>query len=243
MRWIEMKSYKFLSRSLYFHKIKILVIGDLHFGYEEELNNAGIAVPRRMVGEIIDDLKKIIVKTNKVEKIIILGDIRHSFGTITKQERQDINKFLDFLEEKFSKKKVILIRGNHDTMIDIVFRNENWKNVEIVDYYVENGILFFHGDYKSFKKVDKEIKKAKLLVVGHFHPAIDLTDGEKVERFKCFVVGNFKRKEIVVLPSFFPLVEGTNILGDCELDLLDLKKRKVFVVSPDGEVLDFGKFN
>jgi uncharacterized protein len=236
-----MRTYRFIGKTVYFPKEKILVIGDLHFGYEEELNREGVAVPRRMVGEVIKDLEKIVEKVKKVEKIVVLGDLRHSFGEILKEEKKDIKRFLDFLDKRFNGKEVIVTKGNHDTMLKIILRSEGWKNIRPVDYFLDNGILFFHGDCRSFEKIEKIKKGVKLCVVGHFHPAIDVTDGEKVERFKCFLVGKLNRKEIIFVPSFFPLVDGANILGDCELNLLPIKERQVFVVSPDGDVLDFGK--
>jgi uncharacterized protein len=235
-----MIEYKFIDKIVYFPEEKILVVGDLHFGYEEELNKKGIAVPRRQVGEVILDLEKIVGKLKKVEKIVVLGDLRHSFGEILREEKKDIGRFLDFMSEHFGDKEIIITKGNHDTMLEIILKNEKWKNIRIVNYFLSDRILFFHGDKKSFKKIKKIKKGVKLLVVGHFHPAIDVTDGEKVERFKCLLVGKLNKKEIIIVPSFFPLVEGANILGECELNLLPIKKKRVFVVFPDGKVLDFG---
>jgi uncharacterized protein len=238
-----MKNYKFVSKTIYFPKEKILVIGDLHFGYEEELNERGIAIPRRQIKEIIQDFEKILKKVKKIEKIIILGDIRHSFGKILLQEKEDLKKFFEFLIKKVGEKEIIITKGNHDTMIKILLEKENWKNVKLCDYFLEKNKLFFHGDHKSLKKVEKLFKKCNLIVVGHFHPAIDISDGEKVERFKCFLVGNLNKKEIIFVPSFFPLIEGVNILRDGELDYYDIKNKEVFVISPDGKVLDFGNIN
>lgn len=238
-----MDDYKFLNKTMYFPKEKILVMSDLHFGYEEELNNQGIAIPRRMVSEIIKDIEQILNNIKDIQKIVILGDIRHSFGGIVSQERKDINTFFKFIRGRFPKSRIILTKGNHDTMIEVISAKENWKNIEIVDYFLYKDTLFFHGHWRFFKKFEEIIRKAKRLVVGHFHPAIDLSDGEKSERFKCFVVGKLKRKEIVFVPSFFPLVEGTNILRNSEFVRLGVKHKRVYVVSPDKKVLDFGEVN
>jgi putative SbcD/Mre11-related phosphoesterase len=239
-----MKNYNFVSKTVYFPNEKILVIGDLHFGYEDELNEKGIAIPGRQVEEIIQDLNRILKKIDKVNKIVVLGDIRHSFGVITKNERQDINNFLDFLDKKLPRSKVILIKGNHDTMINIIFKEKKWKNVKIVDYFIKREILFFHGDKKSFEKTEKVRKKAKIIIIGHFHPAINLTDGEKVEKFKCFLVGNLGKKTIIVVPSFFPLIEGSNIFNrNNKIHLLKIKRSYISVISPDEVVFDFGKIN
>ena len=42
---------------------KILAVGDLHLGYEETLNRAGIFVSRQMFDEMIADFDAIFAKT------------------------------------------------------------------------------------------------------------------------------------------------------------------------------------
>ena len=160
------------------------------------MNSLGVVFSQKMFKEILKDLKVIVKRVKKVEKIVLLGDVRHSFGKVWKQEKKDLGKLFDFLEKSFPGKKIILIRGNHDT-----------------------------------------------LVVGHFHPAIDVTDGEKSERFKCFLIGMLKRKKILVVPSFFPLVEGANILGDCYINLLPIKKKEAYVLDDNGKIYNFGKID
>lgn len=234
--------FELIGKTLYFPKEKILTIGDLHFGYEEELSKNGINIPKRQVDYVIKDLERVVKKIKKVEKIVILGDIRHSFGKILREEKEDMKKFFDFLRKSFGDKELIVTKGNHDTMLEIMVKNEKWKNVYVNDYFLKRGILFFHGDYKSFKKIEKIKKEANLMILGHYHPAVSITDGEKVERFKCFLVGKLNRKKIVVVPSFFPLVEGANILAHAQLKPNFVKRCKVFVVDSEGKVYDWGMY-
>ncbi len=63
---------------------KTLVICDTHIGFEEALNKQGILVPRLQFNEIIKRLEKIVNK-KKINKIIINGDVKHEFGTISDQ--------------------------------------------------------------------------------------------------------------------------------------------------------------
>ena len=55
-----MKDYEFLGKALFFPEQGILVIGDLHIGYEESLVESGILVPEQQVAEAVKDLEKII---------------------------------------------------------------------------------------------------------------------------------------------------------------------------------------
>lgn len=238
-----MKNYKFISKSIYFPKRKNLVIGDLHFGYEESLNRKGVVIPRTQLGNTIEDLNFIIKKIKKLNKLILLGDVRHSFSKISSQEIEGIRKIFELFKIKFPKVEMIIIKGNHDNLLSIILEKENLKNIKLVDYFIEDKFLFFHGDYKSFKKIENIRKKAEIFIIGHFHPSIELSDGIKIEKYKCFIEGKIDDKEIIIVPSFFPLIEGTNIFENEELESYKIKDKRLFVISPDQKVLNFGKIN
>jgi len=54
-----MENYEFIDRTLFFPKKGILVIGDLHIGYEAMLRQSGVLIPERQIKDIIKDLKNI----------------------------------------------------------------------------------------------------------------------------------------------------------------------------------------
>lgn len=228
------EKFEFIGKSLYF-KRGILVFGDLHIGYEESLNEQGVFLPRVQFKETMKDLKKIFEKIGKVEKIIILGDLKHEFGNISSQEWKDVRAVLDFLKRKCG--RIVLVKGNHDTILGPIAEREE---LEIADYYVDGGVCFLHGHRLFPACLDKEIE---MLVLGHRHPAVLLSDKYKKEKYKCFLVGRWKRKGVVILPSFFPFVEGSDIvnLGENYLFIPEknLKNFGVFVVGD--EVYEFGK--
>jgi hypothetical protein len=207
-----------------------LVIADLHLGYEEALNKEGVFLPKQQYKEIIRDLKEIFREV-EVKRVIILGDLKHEFGKISKQEWREILDFFDFLKKKVG--RVILVKGNHDDFLNPIAEK---KNLEIRDYYQNEGDLFIHGD----KKV-KGNGKVKRVFMGHLHPAISIRRGAKEETYKCFLKGRWGGKDIVILPSFFPLVEGSDvIIEDTNLGYnFNLENFKVYVVGE--EVLGFGK--
>jgi putative SbcD/Mre11-related phosphoesterase len=220
-----------------------LIIGDLHFGYEESLNRKGVAIPRIQLDSTIKDLNFIIKKIKKLDKVILLGDVRHSFNKISSQEIEGLRKIFELFKIKFPKIEIIIIKGNHDNLLRILLNKEKLDNIKLVDYFLEDKILFFHGDIKSFKKIEIVKKKAEILVIGHFHPSIKLSDGIKVEKYKCFIEGRLDNKKIVIVPSFFPLIEGTNIFENEELESYKIKDKRLFVISPDQKVLNFGRIN
>jgi putative SbcD/Mre11-related phosphoesterase len=254
---------------------RVLVVGDLHLGYEGSLRNSGVMIPVDLYKQVMDDFEEIFSKINEKEfievktkgnklsgrklssynneinskdvggvildKIVLLGDVKHVFGTVLREEWDYIGKVLVWLEKKC--KKLVVIEGNHDKILSPIL-----KNVNIVgeDYYIWKELAFIHGDKRFDEIEDKEVK---YLIMGHGHPAIKISDGVKVEKFKCFLVGNEKigkvKRKVIVVPSFFPLIEGSDVrefsLGlawDFNFDNFDVK-----VIGKNLEVLDFGRLN
>ncbi|MBS3140204.1 metallophosphoesterase [Candidatus Woesearchaeota archaeon] len=93
---------------------EILVINDLHLGYEEALHIKGILVPRFQLEEIMNIMARILTAA-KPKKIIINGDLKHEFGTVLRQEWMEVLQFFDFLLKKCP--EIIVIKGNHDQII------------------------------------------------------------------------------------------------------------------------------
>ncbi len=232
-----------VNKTIFFPKKGILVIGDLHIGYESMLQKQGMSLPFSQIKTTKDQIQKIInqikFKGYEVEKIILLGDIKHYFG-FDKGEMKEIKEILNFLQQFVTKKNLILIKGNHDKIL--------LKDRDYLDYYIteDKKLAFTHGQRIFPEIYDKDIKT---IVMGHLHPAINLKDpgGIKKEKYKVFLIGKHKSKQFVVVPSFFPLLEGTEINEDYK-DLpgfsivpnSPLKKFKVFVVGKEN-VYEFGK--
>jgi len=213
---------------------RILVIGDLHLGYEEALNNSGVMILRKMFDEGIEYLERVFDKVGKVDKIILLGDLKHEFGIILKQERDDLERLIEFLETKSG--EIVIIRGNHDKIIDFMLIG---NKIEIKDYYIYGKWCFLHGDKDFLKTEDKEIKN---WVMGHLHPAIKLSDGAKMEKYKCFLEGEYKGKEIIIVPSFSEASEGSDPRDEENNLAWDFNLEKFNVKVVDGlETRDFGK--
>lgn len=239
----EKENFIFLGKSLFFPDYGIIAIGDLHIGYEYMLQQSGISIPEQQAVEIIDELKQIfkaIEKTgNKIKKIIFLGDIKHSFA-YKKKEKDYFNKILGFLKDKFKDKNIILIKGNHDT-IDYSFNSKMKKE------YLNKGIYFTHGHKPYIKMLNKRIKT---IVIGHLHPSIILSDNQNIkrEKYKCFLVGKYKDKRVIILPSFLATAKGTAIEEYKSnykdyfsiIPKKDLMKFKVYIIGKE-KVYEFGK--
>ncbi len=204
-----------------------LILADLHIGYEEALNKQGMLIPRLSFQDLqkkIQNLLKLNPKT-----IIINGDLKHEFGSISRQEWKHINIILKLLTA--NNRKVILIKGNHDRILEPLTKQ---FNLEIKDYYKIDNILITHGD-----KIIKE--KSDVILIGHEHPSISFKERPE-EKFKCFLKGKYKSSILIVQPSSNLVTEGSDVTKEKLLSpyIKNVGDFEVFIPKDD-EVLYFGK--
>ena len=196
-----------------------LVVGDLHLGFEESLNKQGILIPRIQFTEVMKRLSMLLKKL-KPKKVIIVGDVKHEFGTISNQEWNNILKVFKLIKEY---SELIIIKGNHDTILKPITEKEN---INILNEYWLNDIQFLHGDI-----IPKKL--GKLIIMGHEHPAIKFKE-RPTEKFKCFLKGKYKTHELIVMPSFNFISLGSDItknqLLSPFLKKADLNNFEVYVI-------------
>jgi hypothetical protein len=121
-----------------------------------------------------------------------------------------------------------LIKGNHDT-IDYSFGDK------LQSYYIEGDTAFLHGHELHEEVFEKEIQT---IIIGHIHPSVIFTDKQtsKKERYKCFLVGKYKNKKIIVLPSFLSTHEGAPVND------YDFSYEDNFSIIPKKYLLNFNVF-
>ena len=144
---------------------------------------------------------------------------------------------MDFLKEFVSKENIIIIAGNHDKIKLIGY--------DYVNFYLWDEIAFIHGD-KEYKNIWD--KKIKTVVMGHIHPAVTLRDFSNIkrEKYKAFLIGKYKTIQFIVVTSFLPLIQGTEIneaykeVKDFSIIPKDtLQKFKKFLIGKN-KIYDFG---
>jgi len=215
----------------YLPDIKAIIISDLHLGYEEYLGKQGVLVPRTQYKKIIKHLDWI-TEHVAVEHVILNGDIKHEFGTISKQEWREVLRLIEYFEKKDI--KITIVKGNHDTILGPIARKKQLKEVREARH---KNILITHGDYVPEKP-------APIIIMGHEHPAITLREKAKSEKYKCFIKGKYKKSTLIVQPSMNPLTEGTDVTKEQVLSPLikDLLSFTAYIYNnKTHEVLSFGK--
>ena len=186
----------------------ILVIGDLHIGYDERF---GRSIGQVQLENILEKLEGIFEYINKlgvrVKEVILLGDVKHYFGEISDIEWRETLSLLDYIKVKSRGAKIIIIKGNHDNILEPIVKK---RNIDLKDYYFVSiegkKYCFLHGD-----KMFEQCLDADWLLFGHWHPSITLSDNYKRERFKCFLKGKWKRKNVIIFPSFSDIKYGSDL--------------------------------
>lgn len=248
---------------------KTLIISDIHIGYEESLNRQGILVPRvffketmKRLAKSIDAIKNTEIKNKKPEHkkfdaVILNGDLKDEFGRISETEWRHALRFFDYLAT--ITKRIVIVKGNHDVAIGPLARK---RNIELADFYFfeikrpplkdihykkfKNNsieplkILVIHGDSLPSKSC---LKKADLIIIGHVHPAVQIRDAVRAETFKCYLVGRFRNKTLIVQPSANVATEGSNVLQERSKSpfLTDAFLRSCDVYIVGDKIYPFGK--
>lgn len=189
---------------LFHPELDLLVVSDPHLGLEGTMTFDGNYVPRHQLDRLLEDLEKAKEDTG-AERILVNGDLKNEFKTSRYSEKDEINDFLDFLDNNFE--EIILVKGNHDTFLDSLVEDQG---LEMKDYHFENGILFTHG-HLDLEELD--VEGFDTVVIGHEHPALALKDDIGVrEKVSCFLYGDTEEgKNIIVLPAFSSISEGSNV--------------------------------
>lgn len=228
---------KIIDKALWLPHERILIIADLHIGYEEYLNSQGVLAPRVQFEEMKKEIDELMCGI-KPKTIVLNGDLKHEFGKISDQEWSDTFRIMKILSENCQ--RIILIKGNHDNILEPIIRSIGKRKIRIAEEYIVKDICILHG-HKLNYKIENKIRRIKILIIAHEHPAVSLKDGIKSETFKCFLLGRWKDKKLIVMPSFIPLVEGTDIKKEKTLSpfLKRLENFEVFIVSD--KVYEFGK--
>ncbi len=237
---------RIVERGLLLEKERILIVADLHIGYEFELSQAGMKIPSQT-----PSMKSRLVRMiNEVEpkELIFLGDFKHNIPYVGNWEYEELEKFVRDLPVQ-----VTMIRGNHDVDLQSILHSENVRFGNPRGE-IRGSVGLFHGHVWP----RKELFKCRYLVMGHSHPAILIRESLGLEtRLSCFVkarplwsklaerypgdLGSYNKDlKVIILPSFNKLLGGTALnveepLGPMARRCLDLPNSEIIL--EDGTIL------
>jgi putative SbcD/Mre11-related phosphoesterase len=209
-----------------------VIISDVHVGFEEYLEEKGYTIPDQ-TGNALERLEKL---SKLATNLVILGDVKH---TIILKNKTRLLLFLSKISELF--KKIVIIKGNHDGGIEKY--TEDFSNIRVVSEYLIGKTLLIHGHKYA---TPEAMRKARNVLIGHFHSAHQLKDHLGLVKFrKTWVVHDFnnqlflkKRRvktsivEVIGFPCFNAFFDGggekngpyAQFLNKKEVFTLDLVK-------------------
>jgi uncharacterized protein len=181
---------------------RYIVISDLHLGFEYQISMRGININEQTFFEEMTTELYDIIKSNNIDAVILLGDLKSTIRSISKYEWNIIPQFLKFLSEITD---IYLIPGNHDSNIRFLMP-EN-INVMSTKGMVLDDTLLVHGHTMP------TIAKAniKRIIMGHIHPVFirhnSVINGQRVWIYlkiikKAIFPGTEGYLDIVIVPAF-----------------------------------------
>ena len=187
-----------------------LAVTDLHIGIEQELAGKGVRVRSAM--DSMQERLLSLVEQEKAERLVIIGDVKHTIPNADAAEELRLKRFLRKLA---SKTGLVIIPGNHDSRLKELLKWEDFQPYPVGGVAFD-GVGYCHGHAWP----SEELAQAEVLVMGHSHPGIELVDsfGHKT-RERAWLVGEVDEKKflekypegnkkirVVIMPAFNPLV-------------------------------------
>ncbi len=186
---------------------KYVTVSDLHIGLEAELSSKGVTIRPSLVSDMLGELLGL-VESEHGDGVILLGDVKHTVGAISKQEWDDIPSFL---KELSAKADVYLVPGNHDGnirhLVPASVHVASAKGMALGD------TLLVHG-HSMPSDVRSNVRR---IVMGHIHPVF-LKKGSVVNGLRVWISMQARKEglfseeglvDIVVVPSFNPHLHAT----------------------------------
>ncbi|MFW6110986.1 MAG: metallophosphoesterase [Thermoproteota archaeon] len=145
---------------------KTLVIADLHIGWELALSKKGIHVTAQMP-TILNKLKKVVSEYNP-DKLLILGDVKHTVATAKTGEWKHVPEFFNELNKEVNTIRVV--RGNHDGNLTPLLPG----NIKVLPStgIKEGKVGVFHGHCWP----SPSLLGCETLMMGHVHPIVAFRD-------------------------------------------------------------------
>lgn len=199
---------------------RVLVVGDLHIGYERVLFKQNY-YSTNLATRITTQFEQLVTELDPTE-IIILGDLKHSIRDFSKQEFQQIAQLLLNLQQNAA---VTIIRGNHDADLELVVPDAT----QIISSrgfrlrFKSKHVYLLHGH--AIPSAD--ILSCDSLIMGHIHPAITIsTLKEKSSIHRVWVRTGWKPTIIEALRNWL----GEDTFGSEDNVIKKVLQMKVLII-------------
>ena len=145
---------------------RVLVIADLHLGWEVTLARQGIHVPSQ-VPRLLEKLRRIIQDTSP-KQIVLLGDVKHAVAKVELEEWKYVPQFFEGLAEIIP--TIHVVPGNHDGNLEPL-------TPPSVKIHQSPGLVIWNvGLFHGHAWPSPNLLGCSHLVMGHLHPVVVFKD-------------------------------------------------------------------
>ena len=180
---------------------RFLVVTDLHIGFEIGMISNDINVRPEGIVEEIHITLDTLIKSEKPDNLILLGDIKSGIDSISKIEWQTVPMFFEIGKRI----NTLVVPGNHDG--NLAHLIPDYVTMTGPSGLVIGDTLLTHGHVmpsENFSHVDR-------IVMGHLHP-VYFQEGSVLDGQRLWVSIKTKKQnifpsskgeiEIIIMPSF-----------------------------------------
>jgi len=222
--------------------VVMLVAADLHLGMERRMADEGWHVPSSTRGIVARLLS--LVEAHGVDVLALVGDIKDSVHTASRQEESELPPAMAELADAVS--ELHLVKGNHDGDLEawVPYR----KHITI--HGPRGARIGPMGLCHGHTWPDRDVISGDHLVLAHNHPSVEFTDrlGHRLREPAWFrarlvrerVVDRYGdvNPEVILIPPFNELLSGTPLnrpgfegLGPIlARGMVDLENAEVYLV-------------
>jgi hypothetical protein len=145
---------------------RILVVADLHIGWEVRLAEQGIYVPSQTPK--IQQKMLQLIRLHKPTSLLFLGDVKHGIAKVEMEEWRDIPDFFETLSEKVQ--DIQIIPGNHDGNLEPLLP-QTVKILPPTGIALGNTGLFHGHTWPA-----PNLLNCSTLITAHVHPTVAFRD-------------------------------------------------------------------
>ena len=179
-----------------------LLVSDLHLGLEKEMASKGFRIPPYSQ-KMLDRINSI-SERNKLDRIIVVGDVKHSIGKVHDIDWGIMPWFFDTLLDMFS--SVEIVPGNHDGGISSLLPSRvklHPATGTVIGTRQKVGIT--HGHSWPLQ----DVITSRNIVMGHTHYRYEMRDkfgGRSKEAVWLFAT--YDMADLLVKAGYLPVKRG-----------------------------------
>jgi putative SbcD/Mre11-related phosphoesterase len=145
---------------------RILVVADLHIGWEVQLAEKGIYVSSQTPK--LQEKMLQLIQLCKPTSLLFLGDVKHAIAKVAMEEWRDIPNFFETLSKKVQ--NIQISPGNHDGNLEPLLP-QNVKMLPSTGIAL-GSVGFFHGHTWP----SPNLLNCPNLITAHVHPTVTFRD-------------------------------------------------------------------